>query len=151
MGIRIWVGQEQEGKCVGKKTLFVETQELTIQYIKEILRCAKMHNTKRVYLGAGKIELLKYDVSQIQTLLDAGCEIIIECLFSNRAIYDNIISFISQLILRIECDNYNVQDKYVFKIDDNRNACIYQDPWVNNLQGVYKGLYTQTDKLIWEE
>lgn len=151
MGLRIWVGKEQEGQYVGKKTLFVETQKLTESYVQTILRFAESQDTKRIYFGAGKNELLQYDTSQFQKIAKLGYDIVIECLFINRAIYDNILHYISQLILRIECEMYDLNKKYSIKIDDNRNVSVYLNPWVNHLKNVQNGVYTQIDKILWEE
>ena len=55
--MRIWFGEEKEGLAKGVSTLFIQSQPGTHLNEQTIENLAKDMNVKRLYFGAGKIEL----------------------------------------------------------------------------------------------
>lgn len=149
--MRIWVGKEQEGNNKGALTMFIEGREINHDQEKVILNLIDKYEITRVYLGAGKTDLLHFPGTLLETSL-ASFEVVVECSLQNVRKWNALLPYVSELVIRI--DDYTIDalsKKTVLKTDNGKVAALFYDRVINSIEAVKDGMYANDDKLVWED
>lgn len=145
--MRIWKGQEREGRDTGEMTLFVESEHVTTHVLEKARTLARENGISRIYLGAGKTDILSL-CSWADTL--RGFRVIVETTAQNL---DKLVergNFIA-VILRTEVGGMESVANIFPKIETANSVAIYYNSTSNSTADVNCGLYTETDTLLYEE
>lgn len=145
--MRIWIGEEQEGKEKSKKTLFVESVALLEHDLYLIKDIAKKRNTRRIYLGAGKVDV-EYLYEDWRTVL-SDFDIIMETSYTNylKPVIPKMFSTCESIIIRMDIPK--VSDNISAKIDDTKEVAVFTDKVKTDISTVNKGMYFN-DTIIYE-
>ncbi len=136
--MRVWKGQEQEGRERGKLTLFVESYYITDKEIDDIKKLLRKENISRLYLGAGKVDCMK--ISNIDSLKEY--EVIVEISAQNFKNLKEREKF-SQVIVRVDCskDDKNL----LIKLDNGKEVEIFYEGVKNTLESLKNSMYQNID------
>ena len=150
--MRIWIGKEQEGKHFGELTLFVESNKLDSIVLNKVKQFIP-NNCKRIYFGAGRVDVLKFDIELYDLL---NYDIIIEQgIFNfNRLPKWVLNNWNVILTYRTTQDGIaSLGSNITFKIDDFKQVCMYELKNIHtiNLSTLNNGLYKNIDKILYEE
>lgn len=140
--MRIWIGYEQEGREQGMQTLFVESRIITSKKIDLIKYYAKQTSIKRIYLGAGKKDILCC-LTNLKQLKENENKIVYEC---SRIRKQKWLLDINEIILRQDV-NFQEIKKLQSKIDNGLIVKMYEKEIYNDIN-VKNGTYKE-DIVIW--
>lgn len=148
--MRLWIGKEREGKDQGVRTLFVEASELSIDDKNIILDSVRKHDIKRIYFGAGRVDLTKEQTHFFEALHLNGCYVVLESSATTALYWAKHTIALDEIVMRLDCDYDAKKTKIVPKIDTGTEAKLFYEPIVNTLNDVKDGMYTTTDFVIYE-
>ena len=149
--MRLWIGKEQEGIKKGTTTLFVDATSINFGQEKVIEQYLRKHKVSRVYLGAGKNDLLDFSTTLLDSTLK-GFEIVVECTLKKSSIWIPFLNRIDELIVRIDNETIDARcEKIVLKIDNGSTVGLFYDRVINSIDTVKNGMYANDDKLVWED
>ncbi len=142
--MRFWIGKEREGRYKGINTLFVETDVITSDVMKNIKQIASKYSFGQIYFGAGEVDVTDVDVSAKEelNLLKNNYVLTVET-HQQRSFYKKCFNHV---VFSFYVENeQNVE--YTFKIRTNKN--VYSMPkencFVTNLEDLKDGLFLGTD------
>ena len=147
--MRIWYGPEMEGRHAGVPTLFIESPELVNS--EDVLERIKSSPIKRLYFGAGKVDITCLAKNYFQPFLDKGYDIIAEVSYDNALIPALLIAGIQEVILRKDIKTLKTRTYLTFKTDNGEQAILYYPDTITALNEVKDGLYSTKDIMLWEE
>lgn len=142
--MRVWEGIEREGAQTGVKTLFVESARILMLDLHKIRNVAKKRGISRIYIGAGKLDVIQLEETWNEVLIDY--DVVIETTPQNL---DNIVSIdkFQSVVLRNDI-SLNDYSNVVPKIDNGKSVTLFYNGIKNTIDTVQDGLYTDTDKII---
>ena len=156
--MKIWLGKEQEGKDIGKLTLFVESDKINDKVIETIEKYIP-EDCKRIYFGAGRKDVKNIFLIPTNIKFLSDYDIIIETSYRNLKRIPDLLFYNWKIILtlrthkelvkKIQKSNYDIS----FKIDDYKSLCLYEDKptFIRNLSDLKKNKYNDIDTILYEE
>lgn len=144
--MKIWKGPEREGKDIGKDTIFVESSVLDFCVINKVKEIAKKEKISRIYFGAGRVDILKIEAQCLNGLNNAY--LIAESSYNNLSILLSEIRF-NERIARLDLNAQDKAKNIKAKIDYGDKVSFFVDSIETNLKTLKKGLYTDTDTLLY--
>ena len=142
--MRAWVGLEREGREKGVNTLFVESDCVLASDLYKIQDAAKKRGINRIYLGAGKRNVIY--ICKEWPIICGSMKVVIETTPNFLRNLTHIKKF-KNVILR-----YDIQLKdfsnIVPKIDNGSTVAMYYDKEENLLDTLKDGIYTDSDQII---
>lgn len=140
--MKLWYGIEKEGRDLNEKTLFVCEKFLTRVDLVFISKIADSYGINRIYLGAGKKNVLRL-YPQWYNILNSS-NVVIETTLSTLRNIPRAELF-SEVIIRN--DVKEVSSNIVFKADDGKKVALYYARYTNSTLDVKNGMY-EDDKII---
>lgn len=142
--MRLWSGIEREGTQTGVKTLFVESAHVLATDLLKIKDVAIKCNISRIYLGAGKTDVLALCAEWPEIL--NGFDVIVETSCTSIQHLAQVEKF-ENVILRndISLKDYS---SVVPKIDNGESVTLYYGAVTNSLATLRDGIYTDSDTII---
>lgn len=142
--MRTWIGEEQEGD-VHDITLFVESDKVELDDAERIARCARARDICRIYLGAGRKNVLA-SKSAVGYLKEQGLEVVIE---TDLAGYkDAEGADPSKLVLRVELPDVYQFPYLSMKLDNLKDWCAVSTSLIyTDTSQLKNGMY-ETDKEV---
>lgn len=149
--IKIWKGPEMEGPNKGIVTLFVMTRKITYKYFNTIQAFIKKHNIKRVYFGAGKLDVYQ-DISGIVKFIKSeGVKVVIEVSYKHfiKNRYD--YSQFDEVILRCDFEHKHL-DNLLPKYEQGNTVIMFSnDKHITNLDTLSNNIYEGVDEILYNK
>lgn len=142
--MRLWEGIEKEGAQIGIKTLFVESKRITYDKLLLIRDVAKKRSISRIYLGAGKVDIIYLYKKWYEIL--KKIEVVVETTSPHIRYLSSLDAF-SSVVVRIDID-VKEYSNIIPKIDNKKVVTLYYNGVENSISTVKNGMYTDTDKEI---
>ena len=148
--MRLWVGEEREGREKGVETLFVESVALYEHDLYLIKDVAKERSISRIYLGAGKVDLQSI-CDEWENVL-SGFSVVVECSWlyaaSKPSRLVRLINKGAKVVVRKETTlPSDLLERCDIKIENATSLYVYTEKEKTNLSDLYDALYSN-DKLI---
>jgi hypothetical protein len=155
--MRIWYGNEAEGKSRQIATLFVEVDHFTqyvIDVVKEVVERQETKNAKRIYFGAGKVDVKSFDGFDdlCDWCLARGLRVIMETSVENWSNLPKWFKHLGEVIVRF--DLAYVDEFAYIKFEHGEDVYVnvktlHDDTWqYTNLKSLNHGMFNG-DILIW--
>ena len=142
--MRLWVGKEREGKKNGVQTLFVCGAVITTHDAAKVIVGGLMHATKRLYFGAGKVDLEQVPCELLQLMRNSGTEVVVEVSAANASQVPCAELF-DEIIVRVDANINTKASNVTLKLDNGREVRMYDQGYTENIIDVQNGMYVGTD------
>ena len=153
--MKCWVGDEKEGDC-RSRTLFVKTDELTVEKINIVRGLAFANGVQRLYFGAGRLDtnvkgFSKRVIEEIRSKLEPLYDIVIETSGAGLNAAMQLTDF-AYVILRHEVPKISRpqnKNRIWLKVDDGSFIGVAGAAKWNSLRDLDGDLY-KTDKEVYK-
>lgn len=146
--MRIWKGKEMEGRESGRDTLFIESRALGTRQLVKTQEFIESEGIRRLYFGAGKVDVLGVSDGFFEYFINEGCEVIVETSYKCPLL--DYFFAVEPLSVIVRTDTQK-RERIAFKTDNGREAIIYYPDTVTPLNAVVDGKYEQIDTMLWED
>ena len=149
--MKIWKGPEMEGKDKGILTLFFKTSSPDDDLDKILETIQKHPECRRLYFGAGKLDVTHYVISLFYHIRANDYTIIFETTPQNLKFVpiDNIHEVVLRNDLNIE-DNIDYH-KIKPKIEYGKNVIMYSGDIYTGLENLKNNIYIDKDIVLYNE
>ena len=153
--MKCWVGDEKEGDC-RSRTLFVKTEELTVEKINIVRGLAFANGVQRLYFGAGRLDtnvegFSKRVIEEIRSKLEPLYDIVVETSGAGLNAAMQLTDF-AYVILRHEVQKIKRpqnKNRILLKVDDGSFIGVAGAVKWNSLRHLGGDLY-KTDKEVYK-